>query len=164
MPDRDGLAPLLQKAAGPDWNVTTMPGGYVLTSAKTFSLLPDASSNSKLDSNQRMLHARRTQLVIRILFTPPGIVKQFVSRHPGDNELPIVEAERAHNFFPYAQSGDINAYDDCPLRDGPKYAVFFFTNISPYESIHPQDQADEYEGALANLRRVFRNDPLVIED
>ncbi|HEV3270925.1 MAG TPA: hypothetical protein VGZ93_01970 [Candidatus Methylacidiphilales bacterium] len=165
MPNRDNLGPVLQSAVGPGWRVATTSGGYVLTSVKSFSLLPDVSSSSKANFNQRIAHARQTRVVIKILFTPPGTMRQFVSRHPGDNELPIVEAEKANGYFPCFESGDENAYCQCPLRDGPSYAVFLFANISPYESIHPPDRSDEYEGALAYLGRVFGLDPFsVIED
>jgi hypothetical protein len=166
MPDRDQLMPALQCAVGKDWDVAPTSGGYAVTSVKSFNLLPDVSTSSKLNFSQRMIHSRAVHVVIKVLFTPPGTMRQFVSLHPGDNALPIVEAEKARDFFPCFVSDVENGYYLCPLRDGPHYAVFLFANISPYESIHPQDRSDDYNSTLASLGRVFGFDPFkdVIED
>jgi hypothetical protein len=162
MPDRQKLGPVLQKAVGADWTVAATSGGYILTSRKVYSLLPDVSSNTKLNFNQRMIHARRTHLVIKVLFTAADMMHQKAILHPGDAELPIVKAERASGYFLcFPPEDDEDAYDQYSLRVGPNYAVFLFTNISPYESIQPPE-SDIYLDALEPLGQVFGVDPFSI--
>jgi len=150
LPDRSAVLPALQKSAGKDWAVTTIPEGYLLTYAHPVLFYP---SNGATPTAAQLTQGKTTSLCIKVIFGRPATQADldkaknpYSERQEAPMEDSVRQKLKTDHFYMCSPSTWAN---------GPAYAVFIATNMPPDDSVYPSTASDSVDHILFDLGNLF---------